>query len=127
MQGPVLETKGKGKGKEKRKREKGKERERGQRERGQRGQRERGQVPLRKRGQVPLNLTAENTAGKVIQPVSVVVATDPPQTETTNNYQYDKNGNIISDSINVYEYDYNNRLTKATTSDSTITYTYDAA
>ena len=81
----------------------------------------------RKRGQVPLNLTAENTAGKVIQPVSGVVATDPPQTETTNNYQYDKNGNIISDSINVYEYDYNNRLTKATTSDSTITYTYDAA
>ena len=60
----------------KRKREREREKEKGK----GKGKRKKGKGVKRKRGQVPFNLTADNTAGKVIQPVSVVVATDPPQT-----------------------------------------------
>jgi len=59
-------------------------------------------------------LTATNSAGTVIQPVAVIVTADPAPTTITKDYQYDANGNITNDGVNIYVYDYNNRLISAT-------------
>jgi RHS repeat-associated protein len=42
------------------------------------------------------------------------VAASSANITTTKNYQYDANGNLISDGTNIYDYDYHNRLVQIT-------------
>ncbi|MEK7080680.1 MAG: hypothetical protein AAB925_02535, partial [Patescibacteria group bacterium] len=72
-------------------------------------------------------LTAKNESGTVIQPVALEVAADPAPTTSTTDYIYDANGNLLSDSANSYEYDYNNRLISAenTAAGTTTAFAYD--
>lgn len=67
-------------------------------------------------------MLAGNRLGKSIKSVTITVI---PPTKITKDYQYDANGNMISDGVNTYEYDYNNRLISATTPTATINYAYD--
>lgn len=74
-------------------------------------------------------LTSTNSSGTAIQPVTVIVNNPAPIT-ITNNYQYDRNGNVINDGVNTYAYDYNSRLISATNpsaSSGPTAYAYDPA
>ena len=72
-------------------------------------------------------LTATNTAGTVIKPVTFVVATDPAPTTITKDYTYDANSNMTGDGEFTYDYDYSNRMISATniSTSAVITYAYD--
>jgi RHS repeat-associated protein len=81
-------------------------------------------------------LTAKNRNGTttksieiiVNQPVVSEVAIDP-SVLVSRIYQYDENGNVISDGTNTYTYDYNNRLVSAVVLNSAestkVNYAYD--